>query len=159
MSSFARLGAIALALCSIGHVGGPARAQSLNDQIVGTWTLAEVFDQYADGKTNNPWGPGVQGQLTYTSNGRFSLMIMAADRPKGSDPRTPVGPALAYFGSYVVRGNQIVHLTERSTFPNWEGMERPLTTAVSGDSMKQTAPQIPSSQGPFVPHLNWTRSR
>ena len=157
--SLLRLGAVALAIASTGHAGGPAQAQALNDQIVGTWTLAEVYDEYPGGKTDNPWGPGVKGQLTYSLNGRFSLMIMAADRPKGTDPRTPVGPALAYFGSYVIRDQQIVHLTERSTFPNWEGIERPLATTVSGESMKQTAPQISSPNGPFVPHLNWARSR
>jgi len=64
VSSFARCGAIALALCSVGYVGSPAWAQSLNDQIVGTWTLAEVYDEYPGGKTDNPWGPGVKGQLT-----------------------------------------------------------------------------------------------
>jgi lipocalin-like protein len=100
--------------------------QSPKDQIVGTWTLAEVYDQYENGATDNPWGPGVEGQLTYTQDGRFSLMIMAANRPKSAaDPRTPIGPALGYFGTYTVQqGAQdsvIVHEAERATFPNWEG--------------------------------------
>src|SRR4030081_2399110 len=86
MKSLLRLGAVALALASTGHAGGHAQAQALNDQIVGTGTLAEVYDEYPGGKTNSPWGPSVKWQLTYSLNGRFSLMLMAADRPKGTDP-------------------------------------------------------------------------
>src|SRR5438270_13973875 len=102
-------------------------AQSLADQIVGTWTLSRVYDEYENGTTNNPWGAGVKGQRTYTQNGHFSLMIIAADRPKSAaDPRTPVGPAVGYFGTYALRDDVVVPLTERSTFPDWQGTERPL---------------------------------
>ena len=149
--------ATAASLLSI--VAGSAMAQSLNDQIVGTWALAEVYDDYGNGKTNNPWGADVKGQLTYTANGRFSLMIIAAGRGKSTGlPTAPIGPALGYFGTYTVRDSLIVHQTERSTFPNWEGQERPLTSAVSANTLKQTAPAIVDRSGQsFVPHLNWVR--
>jgi hypothetical protein len=140
-------------------MAGGAAAQLPNDQFVGTWTLAEVYDDYGNGKISNPWGPDVKGQLTYTPNGRFSLMIIAAGRPSSAGlPTNPVGPALGYFGTYTVRGSLIVHQTERSTFPNWEGHERLLTSLVSGNTLQQTAPAIadPSGQS-FVPHLNWMR--
>ena len=159
MRALVRPGAIALTLALVGY-GSTGRAQTLDQQIVGTWTLSEVYDKHDDGTTENPWGPGVKGQLTYTPNGRFSLMIIAANRPGGGDnPRAPVGPALAYFGSYVVRGADVVHLPERSTFPGFEGHERPLTTKVTGDVMEQTAPAIGPPGKAFVPHLNWARSR
>jgi hypothetical protein len=134
-------------------------AQSLNDQIVGTWTLSQVYDDHGNGNFVNPWGPDVEGQLTYTKGGRFSLMIIAAGRPKSSgDPRTPVGPALGYFGTYVVRDDVVVHDTERATFPNWEGLERPLTSVVKGNALAQTAPPIGPPGQSYVPHLNWTRA-
>jgi hypothetical protein len=135
-----------------------AMAQSLADQIVGTWTLSQVYDQYENGTTNNPWGAGVEGQLTYTQNGHFSLMIITAGRPKSdADPRTPIGPALGYFGTYAIRDDVVVHLTERSTFPNWEGIERPLTTSVNNNAMAQTAPAIGQPGNSYIPHLNWVR--
>lgn len=140
--------------------GAPANAQSLQDQIVGTWTLSSVYDQHEDGSKTNPWGDGVEGQLTYTANGRFSLMIISANRaPSNGPPPTPVGPALGYFGTYTVDSGAVVHLPERSTFPNWEGKDRPLTTTVTGDQMAQTAPAIGPPGQSYVPHLNWTRSR
>ncbi|MBV8835664.1 MAG: lipocalin-like domain-containing protein [Alphaproteobacteria bacterium] len=160
MRNTLRLGALAALVASVTVGANVAPAQSPNDQIVGTWTLTEVYDQHDDGTRQNPWGPGVMGQLTYTPNGRFSLMIMAANRlGNGDNPRVPVGPALAYFGSYVVRGADVVHLPERSSFPPFEGHERPLTTKVTGDVMEQTAPAIGPPGKSFVPHLDWTRSR
>jgi len=135
-------------------------SESLKDQIVGTWTLAEVYDRYENGTTDNPWGPGVEGQVTYTQDGRFSLMIMSANRPKSdADPRTPIGPALGYFGTYTIRDSVIAHETERATFPNWEGHERPLTAIVNGDAMAQTAPAIGPPGQSYVPHMNWVRSQ
>ena len=149
--------AIALALLLTGSSG--AVAQSLDRQIVGTWTLAQVYDDHGNGNFVNPWGPDVKGQLTYTKSGRFSLMIIAAGRGKSAgDPRTPIGPALAYFGTYVVRDNVVVHTAERATFPNWEGLERPLASVVNGDALAQTAPPIGPPGKSYVPHLNWTRA-
>jgi hypothetical protein len=160
MSPLLRWSVIALQVLAISVGAETAMAQSLADQIVGTWTLSEVYDQYENGTTNNPWGADVKGQLTYTQNGRFSLMIISAGRPKSdADPRTPIGPALGYFGTYTIHNDVVVHLTERSTFPNWEGIERPLTMSVNGNAMAQTAPAIGPPGQSYVPHLNWLRSR
>jgi hypothetical protein len=133
--------------------------QLLSSQIVGTWTLSEVFDQHENGTKDNPWGADVKGQLTYTEDGRFSLTIIAAGRPKSNDdPRTPIAQALGYFGTYTVQDPLIVHHTERSTFPNWEGADRPLNTAVAGNTLMQTAPAIGPPGQSFVPHMNWVRA-
>jgi Lipocalin-like domain len=160
MNPLFRWSVIPLQVLAISVGAETAMAQSLADQIVGTWTLSEVYDQYENGTTNNPWGADVKGQLTYTQNGRFSLMIISAGRPKSdADPRTPIGPALGYFGTYTIHNDVVVHLTERSTFPNWEGIERPLTMSVNGNAMAQTAPSIGAPGQSYVPHLKWLRSR
>jgi hypothetical protein len=78
--------------------------KTLKELIVGTWILDSVYDQTEDGVKHEPWGPGVKGIAMFDENGHYSWQIMAADRPKseGTSPRTPVGPAIAFFGTYTV---------------------------------------------------------
>jgi hypothetical protein len=41
-----------------------------------------VYDQTSDGKKYNPWGEGVKGSLILTPAGRFSAMIVSANRDR-----------------------------------------------------------------------------
>jgi hypothetical protein len=157
MKSLHRLAAAARSLLATS--AGRAMTAPLSSQMLGTWALSEVYDQYENGTKDNPWGADVKGQLTYAQGGRFSLMIISAGRPpSNAGPRTPVGPALGYFGTCTVYDTIIVHHTERSTYPNWDGNERQLTTTIVGNTMAQTAPAIGPAGQSFVPHMNWVRA-
>jgi hypothetical protein len=46
---------------------------------------------------------------------------------------------------------------ERSTFPNWEGLERKGAMTIKGDRLKQVSSPVPSPAGTFVPNIEWTR--
>ena len=98
------LGASAMTLLGLVSVTGHAAAEdTLKQQLIGAWILTSIYDQTTDGKKHEFWGPGVQGSLLLSPTGRFSLVITAANREKASpNPQNPVGPALAYFGSYTV---------------------------------------------------------
>jgi hypothetical protein len=123
-----------------------ASAQN-NTQIAGSYSLSAVYDQTQDGQKHNPWGEGVKGSLILTPTGQFSVMIVSDNRDKAASksPRTPVGPVVAYYGTYTVGGDgkSLVYHVDRSSFPAWDkhrspcrhrlGIRRPAGTRCDGD--------------------------
>jgi len=94
--------------------------KSFKELIVGTWFLDSVYDQTQDGEKHNPWGDGVKGQAIFTSDGHFSWQMMSANRAKAdTSPREPVGPVVAYWGTYTVdeAAKTLTDHLERCTFP------------------------------------------
>src|SRR4051794_17427275 len=90
---------IALGFASL--IVPPAHAESIRQQIIGAWILTEGAEQFPDGKKIAYWN---SGQMIFDVSGRYALMLFK-DRPhlEGmSDPRYPVGPMIAQFGSYRV---------------------------------------------------------
>ncbi len=86
----------ALTMLGLTQASRDASAQdnTLKRKLVGTWTLGAVYDQSADGIKHDVFGGGVQGALTFSQSGRFSLVMMAADRkPGAAGPLSPMGPA------------------------------------------------------------------
>jgi Lipocalin-like domain len=105
-----------------------AQARSIKEQLIGVWSLTDIFDETTDGIHHASWGPGVQGLTIYTSSGQFSAQVMAANRDKAAskDPRQPVGLSIAYFGTYSVdeAAMTLALRIERCSFPAWDGIER-----------------------------------
>jgi hypothetical protein len=105
-----------------------AQAKSLQDRLVGTWGLVDIYDKGKDGSQYYVWGEGVQGLAVYTSGGQFSTQIISSNRDKAASktPRTPVGQSLAYFGTYTVdEATMTIKLKiDRCSFPAWDGIER-----------------------------------
>ena len=98
-----------------------AQAGSTTEKIVGAWSLLSIYDEGADGAKHYVWGDGVQGMAIYTAGGHFSTQIIAANRNQNASkvPRTPVGQAIAYFGTYAVDEKMALTLhIERCTFPD-----------------------------------------
>jgi hypothetical protein len=168
MKLFTTLISAPLALLCLG-IALPAsdavgQQKTLKELIVGTWILDSVYDQTQDGKKNDTWGPGVKGILTY-GNGRMSLQIIAADRPKSAsgNSRMPVGQAVGYFGTYTVdeAAKTVTYHIERSTFPQWDGIDRTYNLEIPTENelhITTTKPIPDPTMGPFVPHLNWKRA-
>jgi len=141
-----------------------ASAQN-NTQIAGSYSLSAVYDQTQDGQKHNPWGEGVKGLLILTPTGQFSVMIVSDNRDKAASksPRTPVGPVVAYYGTYMVGGDgkSLVYHVDRSSFPAWDNIDRhvdissasadllELVTTVTGDAVL----------GDFKSHQTWTRTK
>ena len=42
-----------------------SQQKSLKDAIIGSWSITSVFDQYENGKKNNPWGAGLKSSLVF----------------------------------------------------------------------------------------------
>jgi hypothetical protein len=139
----------------------PASAQSLKDQLLGSWSVVSNTEVYADG-SKTPWGPDVKGSLIIEPNGQFALEIGVGGRPKpaGNPAENPTGKFISYFGTYSVdEPSKIISFKiVRSSFPGWDGTEQQRAITGSGDQMtfRSVAP-IPSARGPFTPVVEWTR--
>src|SRR5512140_3627726 len=90
---------------------GSANAQSLKEQVVGTWiAVSQYVDQ--DGKKVEPFGANPKGIVVYDANGHFVLVLQRATLPRfASNNRlagTPdenkaiVQGSIAYFGKYAI---------------------------------------------------------
>src|SRR5215470_15936607 len=61
----------------------PAAAQqkSLKEQVIGTWNIVSVEEVYPDGRKETPWGPNMEGAVSFDQNGKLLLRIIGGDRP------------------------------------------------------------------------------
>jgi hypothetical protein len=158
--SLSAITALGLAMLPTGAV---SQQKSLKDQIVGAWVLDSVYDQGQDGKKTETWGPNVKGTVMFSPTGRFSLQLISADRSKSAsnNPRSPVGQAIGYFGTYSVdeAKQTVTYHIERATFPQWDGLDRTATIeTITGSELNllQAAVQDPTL-GTIIPHLNFKR--
>lgn len=106
----------------------------MDADIVGTWRLVswELCDR--DGHISYPMGRRPSGRLTYTPDGYMSVLITGRDRRRTipGDPTIGIPEAtitaarrsIAYAGSYVRQGPEVVHHVELSSFPEWIGTDQ-----------------------------------
>jgi len=152
---FAAVATLALALSA-----GSAIAQSLKQQIVGTWdfTVAEVTA--ADGKKSFPFGETPKGILIFTPDGRFAQIHVASDVPKFASGNRLTGTpeeyavisrrSLAVFGTYSVDEEKktVTYKIVSSTFPNWEGEAQTRTIdRLTADEFVNTNPNVAGGRG------------
>lgn len=126
-----------------------ARAQDTNS-VVGSWKLVSVTATTAEGKTIAvPMGEHPTGFLTYTADGRMSLLITHQGRPNLSGDRldSPMeeranafSTMVAYAGSYRIEGNRLTHKLEAASSENWVGIELPRVVSFDGNRIKLEAP-------------------
>jgi len=154
---------LAIAATLTGGIGAQA-AESLKSELTGTWKVTSVYDQFSDGTRRETWGADPIGQLIVTPEGTFSFIMAGGDRaPKqGAVPTDPVGPAIAYFGTYKVdeAKKTISRNIIQSTFPQWKGISQTVSVdSVSADELKVVAMPIndPVKNMEFAPHLEFRR--
>src|ERR1700687_6501512 len=104
---------IAAAMLALALSVGAAAAQpanSLKDQIVGSWNFVVAQVTSPDGKKSFPFGETPKGILIFTADGRFAQIHVAGDLPKiASNNRLTATPeeyaaimrgSLSVFGTY-----------------------------------------------------------
>jgi hypothetical protein len=147
------------------------RARRPATPLVGTWRLTSMEVRTPSGETQNPWGPGVTGRLTYSSNGQMSLQIMKANRFPFSSEDLEGGTAEeiqtafdgyhAYFGTYSFDrlAQTVSHRIEGSLFPNWIGREQKRGVKQSARRLRLTSSPIPLGGKEEVFLTVWDRIR
>jgi hypothetical protein len=141
-----------------------AHAQSKS--LAGAWTLVSNVSTDASGKKEATYGEKPMGQIVFSADGRYTLLITKPDIPKvAANNRTKgtteenkavVGGSLAHYGTYKVddKAKAIVFNIESSTFPNWNGTTQQRPYTMSGNQLKWNTP---ASSGGGTSDLVWKR--
>jgi len=145
------------------------KASGLKRQLVGTWTLVDVYFEWQDGRKTQPYGPNVKGRLALDQNGHFGFQVIGAHRPKfkSSNRRegtpeenaTVVRMTESFFGTYSFNDADhtiTLHL-DRAMFPNWDGSDRKYRVVFKGGEMLTVGPPTGSATGSYIPNQLWKR--
>jgi hypothetical protein len=125
-----------------------AFAQS-NTPIAGTCSLVSLSEDH-HGQITHPIGDKPQGQVIYGGDGKLAVILVSGDREKkAGNPLTPVGPAIAYYGTYTVSGNNITYHVTASTYPNFAGTDQKGTFTLKDDTLTLVREIIGGSE-PFT---------
>jgi len=147
-----------------------AKLAAVADSLKGTWDLVAWRRIAADGTVSYPLGADARGQLIYTADGIMAVQITAEGRPTvptddplGGDTAARAGAYstyLAYFGTYEVSGEQVIHHLDGSLFPNWSGEEQARDLACEdGDLVLRTPPMQLADGTTVVNELAWSRGK
>jgi hypothetical protein len=118
----------------------------------GTWRLLAV-EARSEGRTiSTPFGRYPIGQLVYMADGRMSVMLMAAARPKfGSHGiRAGTGPEkaaafdsfLAYSGRYERLEDRVIHHPDVASIPDFVGVPEERFVSLEGDRLILSTPPM-----------------
>ena len=119
-----------LALLALG-----AASRSLaddKDRLVGTWkVISAVSEDLATGQKTNIYKGTPVGFIAYGADGRVMTIVVDSDRkkPAGTVATAPEAESLfrsmaAYAGTYIIKGNQVVHHPDASWNEAWTGTEQ-----------------------------------
>ena len=149
------LTALALTACATTQ-----QAQTLKNQIVGTWEFVVAEVKAPDGKKSFPFGETPKGILIFTSDGRFVQVHVASDVPRiASNNRLTGTPeeyaaimrrSLSVFGTYTVDEEKktVTYKIVSSSFPNWEGEAQVRTIdKLTADEFVNTNPNVAGGRG------------
>ena len=135
--------------------------------LVGTWRLMSFHTKASDGQINYLWGRDVTGFITYTAQGRVSVTITRADRPRAAtedmlalavaEKAAAYDTCIAYAGTYEFQGDRVIHHVQVSLFPNWAGGDQVRLVELEGDRLSLSTPPMPVSGVMRTGHLVWER--
>ena len=134
----------------------PAAAQSLKNKVEGSWKLASGSENFPEGKKLQPWADGSM----IIANGHVSLFLIGKDRPKtGPSVRTPVGPTVAYYGTYTVdeAKNTMTISIAYGASPLFDGTKREQKISIAGDTMTIVGADVKTPEGTMTPINVWQK--
>jgi Lipocalin-like domain len=102
------------------------------NSLVGTWKLVSASSAMSGGDRDAPYGPNPAGFLTYTEDGRVSVLISYSGRKRLSvlsggggshalmeEQAEAFKTFLAYAGRYTLDGDKVTHHIEVSSIQNY----------------------------------------
>ena len=145
-----------IALLCLGAASA-ALAQSLKDKVIGAYVLENGSENYADGKVLHQWATG---NLILDASGHMSQFLIGKDRAKTSESvRTPVGPAVAFYGTYTAdEAAGVINLKiESGVTPVFDGAARAVKISVKDDILTVTSPETKTPEGMMTPVNQWKK--
>ena len=109
--------------------------------LVGTWRLVSFTSTNDKGEVENAYGPNPTGFLTYTADGRVSVILASSGRKPLSIPPTPAeeteafSTLTAYAGSYTFNGDKVIHHIEVCLVQNIVNTDQVRFVKLQGDRL------------------------
>jgi Lipocalin-like domain len=136
-----------------------------SDKLVGTWKLVSASSTTSAGEPSEvPYGPSPVGFLTYTGDGRVTVLISYNGRkslPFGGGTQEERAEAfntfLAYAGRYSISGDKVTHYIEVSSIQNYVNKELVRNVKFQGDRIILTTPPTPVNGKIQTIELIWQR--
>jgi hypothetical protein len=137
----------------------------------GTWSLAAWRRIAGDGSVSYPLGADARGLLVYAENGRMAVQITGSNRvemagnddPLGGDIDARAGAYstyLAYFGTYEVQEQEVVHHIDGSLYQNWSEEKQVRQFTMEFDRLVLCTPPMALADGTTVVNeLAWKREK
>ena len=135
-------------------------ANSLKDQIVGSWNFVVAEVTAPDGKKSFPFGETPKGILIFTPDGRFAQIHVAGDVPKIASNNRLTGTqeeyaaimrgSLSVFGTYTIdeAKKTVTYNIVSASFPNWEGeAQTRVIDKLTADEFVNTNPNVAGGRG------------
>jgi hypothetical protein len=146
-----KLTSIALAVAL--SVPGFVLAQSLKDQIVGTWKTASIYNEQG-GKKEHLYTDKPMGITVFDRSGTYVSFLSKPDLPKfgtanrlkGTDAeyRQVMQGMIAGYGTYTVEGDTVTIKWIASSYPNRAGTTEKRTYKITGDELVSVNPTAAS---------------
>ncbi len=137
------------------------------DGLVGTWRLRSFHFKTDEGEISHPWGPEVDGYITYTERGRVAVNLMQANRPVLEDEELAAGSVeekiaaydgyIAYAGSYEIQGDRVIHHVQVSLKTNRIGRDLARFFVLEGDNLSLNTAPMPHDGSLQTAHLVFER--
>ena len=145
-------------------VGMTDRANA--NAMVGTWRLVSCT-LHDGGRANHPYGANPAGFLTYTPDGRMSVMFGDPNRAALENPdwrqnadenvAAAARTFIAYCGTYDLRDGEVSHHVAVSLIPNWIGQTLTRRVALDGDALTLSTPEMLVDGRTQTATLTWRR--
>ena len=137
------------------------------DSVVGSWRLVSWVEVETESKSvHSVFGDNPTGVITYTPDGRMSVVIIDPKRKPPAGPKPTDAEAdelyrtmIAYSGAYSLEGNKVTHKIEVSWNQAWTGTNQQRFVEVKDDQLIIKTPPIisPISGKESVSTLVWER--
>ncbi|MDR3515042.1 MAG: lipocalin-like domain-containing protein [Azospirillaceae bacterium] len=137
------------------------------DRLKGQWRLLSWRRVASNGTVSYPFGEDAAGLLVYTATGDMIVQMTAKNRPElpTSDPlggsieerAAAYSGYLAYFGSYIVHDDNVIHHIEGSSFPNWSHTEQSRPFERHGETLVLRTPPAETDGVTVVNEMSWRR--
>jgi Lipocalin-like domain len=150
------------------RIGAVGAQEGRSKWLVGSWSLVAWRRVASDGSLSFPLGPDARGSLVYTDDGAMSVHVAAVNRsPTGSpDPLGGDEPAraraystyLAYWGTYELLPDVIIHHIDTSLYPAWSGEKQARSYTHDANGLVLRTPPMKEPDGSTVVNeLAWRR--
>jgi hypothetical protein len=140
-----------------------------SNNLIGTWKLLSVVSKTDKGDINKEeYGKNPTGYLTFTPEGRMMAIITLDGRKKLSadsfsapaeERAQAFATLIAYGGSYVFTGDNLVTQVDIAANPNWVGGKQERFVRFDGDKVILRTPPMPRGGVLRTVELTWERVR